>query len=251
MSPGSTTRPEIPFARLEPKLASFPGGNELHQPARGQRCSERSPSSPPTGVTHQDTLLNQAPLNGHASLSFIHHAHICRGFTCAQLIHWPSSASTVGTLTGYQMENHENTTPCSRTAMLYIFLPPHCVSRCQRLQETVMLRWPAACIICVPIYYNEKFAAALTRCANTNTRSFSKSSPKLQINKSNNKMKTWSQKHDTISCGWTNTSPAPAPPPSAALCPESAWSSSGWNFCSFMALCGSSLTPQWQLCMVH
>lgn len=109
----------------------------------------------------------------------------------------------------------------------------------------------SACIICVPIYYNEKFAAALTRCANTNTRSFSKSSPKLQINKSNNKMKTWSQKHDTISCGWTNTSPAPAPPPSAALCPESAWSSSGWNFCSFMALCGSSLTPQWQLCMVH
>lgn len=109
----------------------------------------------------------------------------------------------------------------------------------------------SACIICVPIYYNEKFAAALTRCANTNTRSFSKSSPKLQINKSNNKMKTWSQKHDTISCGWTNTSPAPAPPPSAALCPESAWSSSGWIFCSFMALCGSSLTPQWQLCMVH
>lgn len=250
MSPGSTTRPEIPFARLEPKLASFPGGNELHQPARGQRCSERSPSSPPTGVTHQVTLLNQAPLNGHASLSFIHHAHICRGFTCAQLIHWPSSASTVGTLTGYQMENHENTTPCSRTAMLYIFLPPHSVSRCQRLQETDVAV-ASACIICVPIYYNEKFAAALTRCANTNTRSFSKSSPKLQINKSNNKMKTWSQKHDTISCGWTNTSPAPAPPPSAALCPESPWSSSGWIFCSFMALCGSSLTPQWQLCMVH
>lgn len=150
MSPGSTTRPEIPFARLEPKLASFPGGNELHQPARGQRCSERSPSSPPTGVTHQDTLLNQAPLNGHASLSFIHHAHICRGFTCAQLIHGPSSASTVGTLTGYQMENHENTTPCSRTAMLYIFLPPHCVSRCQRLQETVMLRWPARALSVFP-----------------------------------------------------------------------------------------------------
>lgn len=40
---------------------------------------------------------------------------------------------------------------------------------------------------------------------------------KAQINKSSNKMKTWSQKHDTISFRWT--SPAPAPPTSAALCP--------------------------------
>lgn len=179
-------------------------------------------------------------------LSFIHHAHICRGFTCAQLIHWPSSASTVGTLTGYQMENHENTTLCSRTAMLYIFLPLHCVSRCQRLQETVMLRWPARALSVFPFIIMRSLPLHWHVVP---TQTFSKSSPKLQIN--NNKMKTWSQKHDTISCGWTNTSPAPAPPPSAALCPESAWSSSGWIFCSFMVLCGSSLTPQRQLCMVH
>lgn len=47
-------------------------------------------------------------------------------------------------------KNHENTTLCSRTAMLYIFLPLHCVSRCQRLQETVMLRWPACAFSVFP-----------------------------------------------------------------------------------------------------
>lgn len=48
-------------------------------------------------------------------------------------------------------------------------------------------------LICVPINYNEKFATVLTHCANSNTWPFSQSQPKLQINKSDNKMKTLSQ----------------------------------------------------------